>query len=57
MPGTIRMIVGFLTAIGAMGTLEVDPTASVMLQTLIALVGLAIAFSGVHALNRNSSNG
>jgi len=57
MPGTIRMIVGFLTAMGAMGTLEVDPTASVMLQTLIALVGLAIAFSGVHALNRNSSNG
>ena len=57
MPGTIRMIVGFLTAIGAMGTLEVDPTASVVLQTLIALVGLAIAFSGVRALNRNSSNG
>jgi hypothetical protein len=51
------MIVGFLTALGAMGTLEVDPTASVVSQTLIALVGLAIAFSGVHALNRSSSNG
>jgi hypothetical protein len=57
MPGTIRMIVGFLTALGAMGTLEVDPTASVVSQTLIALVGLAIAFSGVHAVNRSSSNG
>jgi len=57
MPGTIRLIVGFLTALGAMGTLEVDPTASVVLQTLIALVGLAIAFSGVHAVNRSSSNG
>ncbi len=50
MKGSIRMLVGFLIAFGAMGTLEVDPTASLAVQGVLALVGLAVMYSGVNAM-------
>ena len=52
MKGTIRMAVGFLIAFGAIGTLDVDMNASVVVQSAIALVGLAIAYSGVQAMKK-----
>jgi hypothetical protein len=44
------MAVGFLVAFGAVGTLDFDPEASVLVQTVIAAVGLIIAYSGVQAM-------
>ena len=51
MKGSIRTLAGFLIAFGAVGTLDVDPSASVLLQAGIAAVGLAIMYSGVKAIN------
>ena len=39
----IRLLVGFFITFGAVGTLDVDPTASLLGYTLLAFVGLAIA--------------
>jgi len=50
MQGTIRFFLGFLITFGAVGTLDADPAASVLVQTGIALVGLAIMASGAMAL-------
>ena len=50
MQGSIRMAVGFLIVFGAVGTLEINPEASVLVQTAIAAVGLIIAYSGVQAM-------
>lgn len=50
MKGSIRALVGFLVAFGAMGTLEVEPQASVLVQTAIAAVGLFVMYSGVTAM-------
>lgn len=52
MPGTIRFIAGLLMTFGAVGTLDVDPSASVLTQGLLALCGLAIMLSGVVAMKR-----
>ena len=50
MKGSIRMVVGFFVAFGAVGTLDIDPQASVLVQAALALAGLAVAYSGVKAL-------
>ena len=47
--GSIRMIVGFFITFGAVGTLDADPNASVLVQFTVAMIGLAIAYSGVLA--------
>ena len=39
----IRLVVGFFIAYGAVGSLEVEPNASLLNYTVLALVGLAIA--------------
>lgn len=52
MKGSIRVLVGMLIAIGAMGTLDIDFDADVIVQTMIACVGLAIAYSGVQAMKK-----
>jgi hypothetical protein len=54
MKGSIRIIVGFLIALGAVGTLEVEPNASVLLQTALAVVGLVIMASGVASMQRDA---
>jgi len=55
MKGSIRIIVGLLITMGAVGTLEVDPNASVLLQVAIAVVGLAIMYSGVVSMQRDNA--
>ena len=49
MQGSIRMFIGFMIMFGAVGTLEVDPTADLMFQIILAITGLAIMASGVVA--------
>lgn len=50
MKGSIRAIVGFLIVFGAVGGMEHDPSSSVLLGTLAAVIGLAIMYSGVSAM-------
>jgi hypothetical protein len=54
MKGSIRIVVGLLITMGAVGTLEIDPNASVLLQVALAVVGLAIMYSGVAAIQRDA---
>jgi hypothetical protein len=50
MKGSIRAFIGFLIAFGAVGTLDFDPSASLLVQTGIACLGLAVMYSGVCAM-------
>jgi hypothetical protein len=54
MTGSIRAFVGFMVVYGAVGTLEVDPAASLLVMGAVAVLGLAIMASGVSAM-RNSA--
>jgi hypothetical protein len=50
MKGSIRVFIGFLMTYGAVGTLDFDPTADVVVALLLASVGLILMYSGVLAL-------
>jgi hypothetical protein len=52
MQGSIRVFLGILVTFGALGTLDADPSASILVQSLIALVGISFMYSGVKAMNR-----
>jgi hypothetical protein len=54
MRGSIRMLVGFLIVFGAVGSIEIDPNANLMLEMILAGAGLALMFSGVNAMKENS---
>jgi hypothetical protein len=54
MKGSIRAAIGFLIVFGAVGTLDADPSSSVLVQTGIAIVGLLVMYSGVRAMNRSN---
>jgi len=54
MRGSIRMIVGFLIVFGAVGSIEIDPNANLMIEMILAGAGLALLFSGVNAMKENS---
>lgn len=53
MKGSIRLAVGFFIVFGAVGTLEVEPDASLLTQFAVALVGLAVMINGARAANRS----
>lgn len=53
MKGSIRFMIGLLVAFGAVGTLEVNPDANLLLQVGIALVGCGIMYSGVRAIKES----
>jgi hypothetical protein len=55
MKGSIRVVLGFLIAFGAVGTLDADPNASVLLQAAIASVGLAIMLLGVSSMQQQNA--
>lgn len=57
MKGSIRAIVGFLIAYGAVGGMEFDPTASLLVQASLAVLGLGIMYSGVTAMNKEKIYG
>lgn len=48
----IRVILGLLIVFGAVGTLDADPEASVLIQTGIAFVGLAIMYFGAMKVSK-----
>jgi len=54
MRGSIRAIVGFFIMYGAVGSMDYDPSASVLLATLLALCGAGIMYSGVRAMNKET---
>jgi len=54
MRGSIRMLVGFLIVFGAVGTIEVNPDADLLVQMVIAVAGLALMFNGVSAMQENA---
>jgi hypothetical protein len=56
MKGSIRMAVGFFIVMGAVGTLEIDNEASVLVQSLLGAAGLAIAWWGVQSMLKEQSN-
>jgi len=53
MKGSIRAIVGFFCVFGAVGGMDHDPSASILLQMAIAVVGLGLLYSGVNAMNKD----
>ena len=54
MRGSIRAVVGFFIAFGAVGTLDSDPSASVLLLMAIAVFGLGLMWSGVASMQRDA---
>ena len=52
MKGTIRVLLGFVLVMGAVGTLDYDPSASVLQQMVIAAVGIISMRSGVRAMEK-----
>jgi len=49
MRGSIRLVAGFLIALGSVGMLESDPTFSVLVSIVIGVIGIIIMYSGVLA--------
>lgn len=52
MRGTIRTFIGFMITLGAVGTIEINPDANLILQTGLAILGLAIMSNGVAAFQK-----
>jgi len=50
--GLIRIVVGFLCVLGALGGMEQQPDAPLLAQTLIALVGLVLMLWAARDINR-----
>ena len=50
MRGSIRFFLGLLIVFGAVGTLEVNPDASLLAQLILAGAGLLVMKSGSDAL-------
>jgi hypothetical protein len=50
--GLIRIAVGFLCVLGALGGMEQQPGAGLLAQTLIAVVGLALMLWAAVDINR-----
>lgn len=50
MKGSIRIAVGFFVAFGAVGTMDYDPNAGLLTQTVLAFAGLALMYTGVNAM-------
>jgi len=57
MRGSIRACVGFLCVYGAVGSLDYDPSSSIVVAVSLAVLGLAIMYSGVRAMNGGKING
>ena len=53
MSGSIQTLVGFLIVFGAVGGIEVNPDADLLVQMLIAVVGLVVMLTGVFAMKEN----
>jgi hypothetical protein len=52
--GGIRLITGLLLTMGAVGGMEQQPEASLLAQSLLALLGLGLMFWGTLAINQGT---
>jgi len=50
----IRFAIGFMLVFGAVGTLEVDPNASLLTTAILAVVGLTIMAFGVAKIQQQN---
>lgn len=55
MRGSIRIFLGLLIAFGAVGTLDYNPDASLLVQSALAFTGLAISFWGILAREKEQA--
>lgn len=46
----IRFVLGLVIVFGAVGTLDIDPEANVLLQTALAGVGLVLMYMGTQKM-------
>jgi hypothetical protein len=46
----IRFVIGLVIVMGAVGTLDIDPEANVLLQTALAGVGLVLMYLGTNKM-------
>lgn len=53
MRGSIIMLVSFLIVFGAVGGIEMNPDADLLVQMVIAVAGLAIMLTGVSAMRED----
>jgi hypothetical protein len=54
--GMIRIVVGLLLTLGAVGGMEQQPEASLLAQTAVALVGIALMLWAARDINRNTTH-
>ena len=54
MVGSIRLMVGMMIMLGAVGTIEVDADANLLLEVTVAILGALIAQSGILAMKREN---
>ena len=52
MPGTIRVMLGLLIAFAAVGGMDNSTDAQLAVLTVLALMGVAVMYSGVRAMRR-----
>ena len=52
MPGTIRVVVGLLLALGAVGGMDTATDAELLAQCVISAIGLLVMYSGVRAMRK-----
>ena len=53
--GMIRIVVGLLLTLGAVGGMEQQPDAPLLAQTAVALVGIALMLWAARDINRNTT--
>lgn len=51
MKGSIRAFVGFLIVFGAVGGMDNATDSQLLVETLVAVLGLCVMYSGVSAMN------
>jgi hypothetical protein len=54
--GLIRIAVGFLCVLGALGGMDQQPGAGLWAQTLIAVLGLVLMLWAARDINRTANN-
>jgi hypothetical protein len=55
MQGTIRLITGLIITMSAVGGMEHQPEASLLAQTLAAVIGIALMAWAARDINRNTN--
>ena len=54
--GMIRIVMGLLMALGAVGGMEQQPDADLLVQSLVALAGIALMLWAVRDINRQADS-